>query len=115
MFIAVNQTISEASIRERAPQGFRYDDPWAVAREVAGGLRRQYTAWLKGEYPDAMIEVDKVKEGSACHTGEVKVVVFRFGRNDKDIKEIIQPVLDTIHSAFDMMEIDHSHLIASAS
>jgi hypothetical protein len=111
MFIAVNQTISEDSITRRAPEGYRYDDPWQVAREVARGLRRLYRVWLEQEYPDALIELDKVKEGNDPRTTGVKVVVFSYARNDKDSDEKILEVLNRIHSGFDMLEIDNCHLI----
>ena len=111
MFIAVNQTISEDSVRRRAPIGYRYDNPWQVAREIAGGLRRQYQAWLEQEYPGAMIELDKVTEGNDPRTTAVKVVVFSNARNDKDSDEKIQEVLNRLHAGFDMLEIDHCHLV----
>ena len=114
MFIAVKQTISEDSIRSQDPEGYMFDDPWEVAKEVAERLRRQYLAWLESTFPDAMVEVDQVSVGNALETSEVKVLVFRNGRNDSSIKEQIQPVLKTINSAFDMIEISQSHLVAKA-
>ena len=115
MFITVNQTISEISVRNQAPEGFRYDDPWGVAKGIAGCLRLQYLAWLESKYPNALIEVDRVRESSGTNTSEVKVVVFRFGRIDNDLKETIEPYLNLIYAGFDMTEIAKGHLLATAS
>jgi len=115
MFIAVNQMISEDSMKERAPEGYFYDDPWEVAREVAECLRGQYHAWLEQRYPGAMIEVDKVKEGNGPQSTEVEVVVFCFGRMDEDIKQTIQTFLNRVRGEFDMLTIDRNHLLAIAS
>ena len=114
MLIAVKQTIGAASGQEGAPEGYRYDDPWAVAQEIAGGLRNQYLAWLNSTFPEAMIEVDRVKEGNAAQTTGVKVVVFRFGRIDNELKEMIEPFLSGMYSGFDMAGIDRGHLQAMA-
>jgi len=91
MFISVKQMISEDTIREGAPAGFKYDDPWDVAKGVAGCLRHDYYQWLESKYPGALIEVDRVKEGNGAQTSEVKVLVFRFGRCDDELKETIEP------------------------
>jgi len=114
MFITVNQTISEISIRNQAPPGFQYDDPWGVAKGIAQCLRQRYAAWLESKFPDALIEVDKVKEGNGRLTTGVQVVVFRFGRNDLELKETIEPYLNLIWADFDMSEIDKGHLLAKA-
>ena len=114
MLIAVNQTIGAASIQEGAPDGYHYDDPWEVAQEIAGGLRKQYLAWLNGRFPDAMIEVDRVREGNTAPTTGVKVVVFRFGRMDNELREAIEPFLSSMYSGFDMAGIDRGHLHAMA-
>jgi hypothetical protein len=113
MFIAVKQLISENTLRERAPQGYAYDDAWEAARELADSLRRQYRAWLEKAYPEAMVEVDKVQEGNAPCTSEVKVVVYSFGRNNSELIEVIQPALNRIYADFDMAEIDHRRLQAA--
>jgi hypothetical protein len=113
MFIAVQQLISENTLKERAPAGQVYDDPWEVARELAGCLRQQYRAWLEKEYPEAMIEVDKVMEGNGPCTTQVKVVVYSFGRNNSELKELIEPALNRIHAAFDLAEIDRRRLHTS--
>ena len=115
MFITVDQTISENTLREGAPAGYRYDDPWGVAMGIAESLRLQYGAWLENKYPNALIEVDKVKVSNRTGTTEVKVVVFRFGHMDNEIKDTIEPFLNLIHAGFDMAEIDRGHLLATAS
>jgi hypothetical protein len=115
MFISVKQMISEDTIREQAPAGFKYDDPWNVAKGIAGCLRHDYYQWLESKYPGALIEVDRVKEGNGAQTSEVKVVVFSFGRCDNELRELIEPYLNNIHSTFSMREIDKSHLLATAS
>ena len=66
MLIAVSQTISDASMKEQAPAGRCYDDPWGVAREVAACLRQQYRVWLEQQFPTALIEVDRVREGATA-------------------------------------------------
>jgi len=114
MLITVNQTISETSIRNQAPPGFHYDDPWGVAKGIAGCLRQRYVAWLQSKFPDAMIEVDRVKEGNGKQTTGVEVVVFRFGRIDAELKDTIEPYLNLIWADFDMSEIDKGHLLAKA-
>jgi hypothetical protein len=86
-----------------------------VTKGIAGCLRHDYYQWLESKYPGALIEVDRVKEGSGSQTSEVVVDVFRFGRCDNELRAMIEPFLNNIHSAFDMTEIDKGHLLATAS
>jgi hypothetical protein len=113
MFISIEQKISEASIIEHAPAGFAYDDPWEVTREVARRLRQQYSAWLEGQYPDAMIEVNQVKEGMDQHSTEAKAIVFQFGKNDNESENGIESIINNICSRFDMDGIGNKHAICA--
>jgi len=115
MLIAVSQTISDASMRERAPAGRCYDDPWGVARELAECLRQQYRACLEKQFPTALIELDRVREGNGPHRAGVEVAVFHFGRMDPEIGQSIQDALERIAAGFDLRAINGKHLLAAAS
>ena len=99
MFIAVKQTISEDSIRSQAPEGYMFDDPWEVAKEVAERLRRQYLAWLESTFPDAMVEVDQVSVGNARRPAKSRSSCFATAgttaasknRSNRFSKPLIQP------------------------
>jgi hypothetical protein len=115
MLIAVSQTISDASMKEQAPAGRCYDDPWGVAREVAACLRQQYRAWLEQQFPTALIEVDRVREGNSPHSAGLQVAVFHFGRMDGEIGQSIQSALEHVAAGIDLGTINRKHLLATAS
>jgi hypothetical protein len=84
-----------------------------VTREVARRLRQQYGAWLEGQYPDAMIEVNQVKEGMDHHTTEARAIVFQFGKNDNESENAIESIINHIFSQLDMDGIGNKHSICT--